>query len=506
MKVIQHRAEHSPSPAGSSYPFFCRPIFIFLLTAACVFFVVDTYRWPLLWDGQVLHYINFLINHGMAPYREIYDMNLPGAYLIDGLQLHLFGPGDLAWRFYDFFLLGCITVAMIVITLPYDWLAGLIAGVLFTLFHAAEGPGNSGQRDEIMTMFLLLGCAFLFEAVRKRRSWLLMLTGICMGWGIFIKPTAIPFTLVLILMMLYAIKQAQQPVTRPICYLAVGLTVPLIATLVFLAGNQAIKPFFEISTRLTAFYATVMPASKQELLRNSLPVSVFLLLPLGFAVALMNRDQANWEHWAIRVGIAFGFISYYIQHKGFKYHRYPFLAFLLLWLCLEFAQAVRGKKPWPRKLGFIGLFLASFVLLPLSVYHVSIVHYSDQYTLELQEDLSRLGGARLQHQVQCLDMVDGCFSALYRLGLVQNTGFTGDNLFFSPQSAPAVDYYRRIFWQKLQTNPPKVIVLSDEWFNWPRGFTKINQWPEFANYLNSFYTPIQTRIFRDSAYRIYLRK
>ncbi len=506
MKIAEQPLERSFSPANTAYPAFSRLLLVSLFVAAYVYFVVATYHWPILWDGQVLHYINFLIKHGMAPYREIYDMNLPGAYLIDGWQMRLFGPGDLAWRLYDFFLLGAIIVAMIVITLPYDWLAGLIAGVLFALFHAADGPGNAAQRDEIVTMLLLTGSAFLFQAVRSHRAWLLLPVGACMGLAISVKPTALPFAFALILTTLYVLKREERPIAGYLAYAILGFAIPAAVVLGFLQRWHAVGPLIDLSRRLTAFYATLMPVSKLGLFLSSLPLSVFALVPLGLILTWMNRNQATWEHWAIRLGIVFGFASYYLQNKGFKYHRYPFLAFVLLWLCMEFTQAIRTQKQSSRTLGWVGLFFAAFVMLPLGIYHIRIIRYSDEYALNLQSDLTKLGGANLQRQVQCLDMVDGCFSALYRLGIVQNTGFTGDTLFFVPQSAPAVEHERQIFWQGLQTNPPKVFVLSDEWFNWPRGFSKINHWPEFATYLNSFYTPVQTRTFQDSAYRIYVRK
>jgi hypothetical protein len=505
VKLLDKPVEGSLSPIDTAYPRFLRTSLISLFVGAFILFVMDTYRWPLLWDGQVMHYINFLMAHGFAPYRQIYDMNLPGAYLIDSWQIHLFGPGDLAWRLYDFFLLGCMTIAMIVITLPYDWLAGLMAGVLFTLFHAAEGPGNSAQRDQIMTVFLLAGYAFLFQAVRKRRSGFLLPFGMCMGLAVSVKPTAAPLALALVLMTLYVLKKARRPLVNDIVYAVAGFLIPASAVLIFLLHHHALGPFLDISKRLTPYYASLMRASRHELLRGSLPISVFAIVPVGLVVGWINRNRVNWEHWAILAGVLFGFTSYLLQDKGYKYHRYPFLAFLLLWLCIEFVQAIRNQG-WSRRLGFAGLLFATLVMVPLGVYHIHNLQCSDEYAQTLEADLRNLGGSSLQHKVQCLDMVDGCLSALYRLGLIQNTGFTGDTLFFPPQDAPAVEYYRRVFWDGLQTNPPKVIVMSDEWFNWPRGFDKINHWPQFASYLNSFYTPIQTRTFQDSAYRIYLRK
>jgi hypothetical protein len=83
--------------------------------AAALCLVFATYRCPLIWDAQVFHYGNFLIAHGFAPYREIIDMNMPGAYLIDGWAIKVFICGDLAWRIFDFTLLGTLCLAMLAI-------------------------------------------------------------------------------------------------------------------------------------------------------------------------------------------------------------------------------------------------------------------------------------------------------------------------------------------------------------------------------------------------------
>ncbi|HEY3987807.1 MAG TPA: hypothetical protein VGM02_00820, partial [Acidobacteriaceae bacterium] len=91
-----------------------------LLGVAALCIVVSTYHWPLLWDAQVFHYGNFLIDHGFVPYRDIIDMNMPGAYLIDGWAIKVFGGGDLAWRIFDFTLVGTLCLAMVVIARPYD--------------------------------------------------------------------------------------------------------------------------------------------------------------------------------------------------------------------------------------------------------------------------------------------------------------------------------------------------------------------------------------------------
>ena len=113
--------------------------------------------------------------------------------------------------------------------------------------------------------------------------------------------------------------------------------------------------------------------------------------------------------------------------------------------------------------------------------------------------------------MQCLDNVTGCYSALYRLGLVQSTGFMFDTPLFGPDDGNAVPYYRHIFWDDIHNNPPQVIVLSSEWFAEKYSFDKLNAWPQFRDYLNSAYTLDVSRSFGSFdgnvlAYRIYVLK
>ena len=108
------------------------------LVGAFVYMVVHTLRWPLMQDAQVMHYVNFLTDHGFAPYRDIPDINMPGAYWMERFGMVVFGAGDLGFRVYDIFLMGAMVLAMIAIAWPYDWLAGLFAGVLFAMIHASD--------------------------------------------------------------------------------------------------------------------------------------------------------------------------------------------------------------------------------------------------------------------------------------------------------------------------------------------------------------------------------
>ena len=57
--------------------------------------------WPLIHDAPLFHYVAWLMGQGLVPYRDIFDMNLPGVYLLHWAVLATVGAGDLAWRLVD---------------------------------------------------------------------------------------------------------------------------------------------------------------------------------------------------------------------------------------------------------------------------------------------------------------------------------------------------------------------------------------------------------------------
>jgi len=47
--------------------------------------------WPLIHDAPLMHYIAWRIGEGAVPYRDLFDMNFPGVYLVHVLAFRLFG-------------------------------------------------------------------------------------------------------------------------------------------------------------------------------------------------------------------------------------------------------------------------------------------------------------------------------------------------------------------------------------------------------------------------------
>jgi hypothetical protein len=466
-----------------------------MLLAGAVCYVLFTIHWQWMWDTQVMHYISFLIDHGRAPYKDIYDFNMPGSYLTERWVIDVFGGGDLGWRFYEFTLLGSMTLAMIVIARPYDWMAGLFAGVLFSLMYGALGPFQAAQRDEVMTVLLFVGYALLFTAVRRGWPAMMLPFGLVVGIATLIKPTVLPFAVGLLLLVYLVLRRQGRAAASYVGLGIGGLAIALGILLEFLLPWHALGPFFFILRKLVPYYSTLGHPTMWMLVERSLPHTVVLCALVAGLLAATGRERtggdagwyANWEMWAVRLGFVFGGVSYFVQRKGYDYHRIAFMCFGLLWIGLEFTAAMKDGG-WRRSVGAAGMGFAVLAILPVNANRLRHAQDRNPAAFVLEQDLARLGGEKLQRKVQCLDMVGGCFSALYRMGLVQSTGFTGDTLFFVPGNDPVVEYYRKIFWDDIHADPPTVIILSNEWFYYSiYSFDKLNAWPEFRDYLNSAY-------------------
>ena len=62
----------------------------------CAWLAWRSLGWPLIHDAPIMHYVAWLIAQGLVPYRDAFDMNLPGVYLIHGAVLAVGGASDLA--------------------------------------------------------------------------------------------------------------------------------------------------------------------------------------------------------------------------------------------------------------------------------------------------------------------------------------------------------------------------------------------------------------------------
>src|SRR5947209_1950060 len=156
-------------------------------------------NWPLAHDAPILQYAAFLVDHGKVPYKDIIEMNTPGATFSSWLEIHLFGYSDFGWRLYDLLLVGLGSLGIVLICRPFKWTAAIVAACLFAILHLHLGIREVGERDFQMAAFELLGAGLLLQGFRTPRWTWFMASGVMSSIGATIKPTAVLFIAVFLL-------------------------------------------------------------------------------------------------------------------------------------------------------------------------------------------------------------------------------------------------------------------------------------------------------------------
>ena len=480
-----------------------------ILLACLAFFVVTTWRWPLVGDASLMHYVAFLMDHGMRPYRDIAEINFPGGFLVDWAVMHSLGGGSLAWRVFD---LGLVLVGVGAFgVVARDWFVGVWAGVVFGLVHGRDGIFDLGQRDFVVAVLVLVGFAGLLRAARGGWDKWLVLFGLCAGCAGAIKPTYLflgPVVLGFLAVLGWrrrrfgavsgGVSQAQL-----LIYGGISWLVPLLAVGIWLWRMGSLIDFVRVGRTLMAYHAGLARRPVGFLLLHSVAPVLPLLILWILVVAVFERERrrdghagpsrptqancglewgtrASWERTALMVGIVVGLFSYVIQGKGYPYQRYPLLALLLVTMGMDFAAAAR-RAGLARLVGWVGIAYGVLFLAPSSAWAASRYDWRNlEFQDALVEDLDRLGGERLSGEVQCIDTVGGCYGALYRARIVSSSGFLYDEFLFGAERDGVIAESRRRFWVAFEARPPRVVIVVDGLFpSGPPGFGKLALWPEF---------------------------
>jgi hypothetical protein len=492
------------------------------LSLSALLFFLWSWRWPLVGDASLIHYIGWLIERGWVPYRDLGDMNMPGSYLIEIAAMHVFGMGDLAWRLFDFALMLAAAAAFFVIarhkntaatsmTTSSSWvgadngrLATLFAACLFILIHGRDGLAEGGQRDLTMAVCLIVATAFLFVAIRRDWLWAAATFGLFSGVALAIKPTAIILSLVQLLLAAAVLRHSRRNVyARLLVPAALAWLIAPAISLIFLLREHAVAAFLAGFHGIIPYYASLGHRPLGFILLHSLspllPLVLLWIALLALNGLLFNDDAEsprNWERIALLAGVFFGLINCVVQARALPYYRYPLLVFLLPLMALDFMCAAQTQRDglWRAKfsrwLAVAALCFGGFFLAPQSAV---LIHryrwWQTDFISSLHQNLDALGGQRLSGHIQCIDSISGCGNVLYRMRLEPSTGVLSDFLLFGPDDVPIVRQTRTQFSAAIQANPPQVIVVTSHLhMDGPDEYRKLDRWPAFQSFLTANYT------------------
>jgi Dolichyl-phosphate-mannose-protein mannosyltransferase len=469
--------------------------------------------WPLIHDAPIMHYIAWLIAEGAVPYRDAFDMNLPGVYLIHWAVLAVGGAGDRPWRLFDLGWLAATCALLFVYCRPAgDRWAAASAATIFALYHLSGGAWRAGQRDFLLCLFLLmgaLGVARSLEHACARGP--LIAAGLALGAGIMIKPQAGAFWIACAVVAAWgAARQGRSAAAGgAAAVLAAGLVVPAIV-MGWLAWRGGLWAFVAILTGYVApLYGHVGRVRVWEAL-GWYPYGWHLWALWAAIVALALLGPAPEGGGARKglalLGVAYGWLHFQIQGKGWEYHLYPlalFLTALLPFAVTPVPAAARERAALELRRA-AALAAAAALVVTLGAKGVDAmdapwIAAKARRVAALARDLRPLAppGAT----VQVMDVAEGGIHALLELERRQPTRFIYDFHFFHDETDPRIRALRSEFMMGLETGRPAAIVVLKESWNRP-GYDRLRELPGLQPLLDRAYI----LAVDGDGYRIYAKR
>lgn len=481
------------------------------LVALMVKCILASLHWPFSHDGSMLNYMVFLMDHGMAPYRDIIETSLPGSYFLYWFQRHTFGSTALAFRLFDLTgLLVAFGAMMVIARQSTLWFAGVFGSAFFLLSHTGGllSLYDLGNRDFFMAVLLLCYLALIFESIRREAPLLMFGAGVCLAASCSIKPTALSFALILLLAF-FRIHRKGLRIGRYIAVSAGGVLLCLVIVLVFLMQEKATGAFIHLSRYLIPLYADAAKATYIYMFKLILRPD-WLLFPLAaaFALAILQpKIRSWWEQQMLFIGIILSLISYLAQGKGLHYHATPFLAFSYLWIGLVFVASL--KSPQPYRWIALAALICCVATYP---FFLESPPLDAGYIAGLRQDLAAAAPRILPGKIQCIEEAAACETLMDEQKISQATGFVQDAYLFFEGNHPIVTELRRRFLDQMNRANPDIVVLTNEqWqarINDRRGYSQLNSWPELQTYLSDNFHIAAERFANQESnegYRIYVR-
>ena len=504
-----------------------RGIYLVLALLTTVFLVklVQSLGWRLQFDTAIMHYVAYLINeHSFAPYRDIFEINMPGSYLVHMAVGKMFGYSDLAFRMAD--------VTWLVATLTVTWLIMMPAGrvaawascLLFGLLYLGAGPYMGFQRD----FLAILPMAIALLIATQRRPWyssklIHFLLGVLFALATLIKPHMVIGLPVLVVYSCiqggYDSKSAGKLMKACIVggfFALFGLSLALAIPLLWLWKVGSIYSFWEILSSYLPLYLQMDLDHSFVDSSSRFKQSLMLYLDFGgFAVLLMSSIFSVCYIWvmplfvelrklAILLLLSTIIYSIYVAIGGrfLPYHWIPYIYFACLCTGLILASPLTGNLNNSFKVIF-PLFAFIFIVmvtvkpaeavlqLPGSVLQLMHGHLPpapppkngrvDEIAAYLNMNLSTTD------RVQPLDWDGGALHGMLLAKAITATPYICDFQLYHHVSTPYIQGLRRDFLADLEQATPAFIIDMHEKTK-VTGIDTTSDFPELEAFIEKHYS------------------
>jgi hypothetical protein len=324
----------------------------YVAAAGAILFLGLASLWMPMGRDQGIHAaIAMAMDEGLLPYRDVYNIKPPATTLMHWLSQELFGRNMWAIRALDLAvtLAAGLALAAAVAGMTASAWTGAAAAIVFAGYYYELQLWHQAQTDGWAAAFLALSAATMVRGWRVPGWGWFLLAGMLAAVAFSFKYTIGCFGALIFAPLLARDALARFRIVDLAAFVTGGLaTLALVAGIMQAAG--VLEPFLEIQLYITGYigdgFAPVSLSDALDILRPSGAMfGAFTLALAVLAVDLLRRGP-RLATVVLMLWLWAGWISGFVQGKGFAYHYLPLLAPAAGLVAV--ALAVLGGRAGPR--------------------------------------------------------------------------------------------------------------------------------------------------------------
>ena len=292
---------------------------------------------PLERDEGEYAYMGSLILDGLAPYKEAYNMKLPGTYFMYALMMGIFGK-TITGIHIGLLLVNATTMMVLFLGLRKLFtpaIAFFSASVYGLMAMSPAMLGFAAHATHFVSLFLALGIFFFAKFHGQAKEKMLFFTGLMLGLSFLMKQQAVFFIVFGGLMViLWAVQKkpiALKPLIRQTLVYSAGVLIPYILTVAILMLAGAFDKFWFWTVEYASKYASGVPFKDGKTLFNMSFTPMWkefgLLWILSFAgFILVFFTNLSWKQKLFVLGL--GIFAFLTVCPGFYFRQHYFISYL----------------------------------------------------------------------------------------------------------------------------------------------------------------------------------
>lgn len=459
--------------------------YLFLVFLAIVFLVefVLSFGWRVRGDSVYIHYLAYLINeHGFSPYRDLFEVNMPGTYLFHIAIGKLFGYSDFALRMVNVVWLTATLVVTWFIMKPFGKLAAFASCLLFGIILLGFGPDMSLQRDFIVILPIAIA---LLISIRRKPGQSANLTHFLLGVLFALVALVKPYHAIgLPVLILYNCIHDNKGSVKTLLKLCIvggifalpGFLLTLIIPFLWLWQIGALQSFWDIFSSYTPLYAQISGDLK---VRESFSHIMYTLSSytnfkkfavlltasfFGLYLALSKSIPVVIKRLSIvllLLSILYA-VSAGIGGKLWAYHLMPYMYFASLSAAIVLSSLFANTS----RLNLLALLVFIATSVPALRYSISqqvFMEWKTPYELSKdtrQDEITAYLKAHLSptDKIQPLSWAGGTMEALLASKAVPATPYITDFQFYHHVSTPYIRNLRKDFMTRVAEEMPRFLI------------------------------------------------